>query len=128
MENSASKNERISLWILEQNRQRDRDRVKEETARKSQTQAVEKRNRCLKCQSTFDKPKLIQYYACPHCLNKLEQEESEIGCQYWFGFLSQKDKTDAIPQECVECKKVMDCMLNQCCDSTRAVSEIKKWY
>lgn len=127
MENTAAKNEDIHLWILEQDRQKNRERIKEEMTRKSQIQPSEEKNRCLKCQKTFDKPKLIQYYACPHCLNKLE-EQSETGCQYWFGFLGQKDKGDPVPQECVECEKVMDCMLNRCYDSAVAVSEIKKWY
>ena len=128
MENTGSKNEGIHLWILEQNRQKDRERVREEMTHKSQMQTVGEKNHCRKCQKNFDKPKLIQYYACPHCLNKLQEEESETGCQYWFGFLSQKEKTDAIPQECVECKIVMDCLLNRCVDSVAAVKEIKKWY
>jgi DNA-directed RNA polymerase subunit RPC12/RpoP len=127
MDNEASKNENIFLWILEQERQKNRELVLEETTRKSQINTVEDTNHCSKCKKTFDTPKLIQYYACPHCLCKLE-EKSKTGCQYWFGFLSQKDKSDSIPQECVECQKVMDCMLNRCYNSENAVSEIKKWY
>jgi len=127
MENSASKNESIHLWILEQEREKNRGRVLEEKARKAEMNAVEKKNQCVKCKKTFDKPKLVQYLACPHCLNKVE-EKVKTGCQYWFGFLSQKDKSESVPQECVECEKVMDCMLNRIYDSVAAVSEIKKWY
>ena len=126
MENMESKNDSIFLWMLEQERQKNRGRVLEEKARKSQMHAGEKKNHCFKCKKTFDKPKLVQYYACPHCLSKLE-EKGKTGCQYWFGFLSQKDKSESIPQECVECEKVMDCMLNRYYESG-AVSEIKKWY
>ena len=123
---SKSKDDSTFLWILEQERQKNQGRVLEEKARKSQMHAVEKKNHCFKCKKTFDKPKLVQYYACPHCLNKLEEKE-KTGCQRWFGFLSQKDKSESVPQECVECEKVMDCMLNRYYDSV-AVSEIKKWY
>jgi DNA-directed RNA polymerase subunit RPC12/RpoP len=127
MEDTGPKDESIFLWILEQDRQKNRERVLEEMIRKSQMQTIERKNHCSKCKKTFDKPKLIQYYACPHCLNRLE-EKVKTGCQYWFGFLSQKDKSESIPQECVECKKVMDCMLNRNNVSVTAVSEIKKWY
>jgi len=126
MENVKSKDESIFLWILEQERQKNQGRVLEEKARKSQINADENKNHCFNCKKTFEKPKLVQYNACPHCLNKLE-EKGKTGCQYWFGFLSQKDKNESVPQECVECEKVMDCMLNRYYDSV-AVSEIKKWY
>jgi DNA-directed RNA polymerase subunit RPC12/RpoP len=126
MEKMESKNDGIFLWILEQERHKNQERVLEEKTRKSQMHAVEKKNNCFKCKKTFDNPKLVQYYACPHCLNKVE-EKVKTGCQYWFGFLSQKDRSESVPQECVECEKVVDCMLNRYYDSV-AVSEIKKWY
>jgi hypothetical protein len=115
----------IFLWILEQERQKNHGHMLKEKAYKSLLNIDEKKNHCLKCKKIFNEPKLIQYYACPHCLNKLEEEKT--GCQNWFGFLSQKDKNESIPQECVECEKVMDCMLNRQYDSG-PVSEIKKWY
>ena len=73
---------------------------------------VEKQHSCSKCNRTFDKPKLIQYYACPHCMTKIE-EERKMGCQYWLGYLNQKAKGEPMPKGCVECEKVMECMLNQ---------------
>ncbi len=88
---------------------------------------VEENNHCSKCGKSFDKPKVVQYLACPHCLTKIE-EKKEAGCQFWFGYLSQKDKNDSVPQECVECEKVVECMLNQVYGSPSAVAEIKKWY
>ena len=119
-------NERISLWILEQERQKNLEKEKN-AAHKSQPNAVKEKNLCLKCRKTFEEPKLVQYFACPHCLSKVE-EKGKTGCQHWFGFLSQKDKNESVPLECVECEKVMDCMLNQYYDSKDAVSEIEKWY
>jgi hypothetical protein len=82
---------------------------------------------CSKCNKAFDKPKLVQYHACPHCLNRIE-EEQEKDCQYWFGYLSSKEKGEPVPQECVQCEKVVECMLNQYYKSAAAVAEIKKWY
>jgi DNA-directed RNA polymerase subunit RPC12/RpoP len=94
---------------------------------KSETTTKEQHN-CLKCQKTFDEPELVQYYACPYCKNRIAEEKKKIGCQYWFGYLNQKSKCDSMPQSCVECEKVVECMLNRYYSSTRAVSEIKKWY
>jgi len=125
VENTKSKNENIILWILEQERQKNKTQTQEEKARKTQENSIKKKNHCSKCKNIFNEPKLVQYFACPHCLNKLEEEKK--GCQHWFGFLCQKDKKESVPPECVECEKVIDCMLNPQYDS-RAVSEIKKWY
>ncbi len=88
---------------------------------------VEKQHSCSKCDKTFDKPKLIQYYACPHCMTRIE-EERKMGCQYWFGYLNQKAKDDPMPKDCVECQKVVECMLNQNYDSphVHAVEREKK--
>ena len=126
MDNTELKKESIHLWIIEQERQKNHGQMLEEKAHKSMKNAVEKKKHCLKCKKIFGEPKLVQYFACPHCLNKIE-EEAKTGCQHWFGFLSQKDKKETIPQECVECEKVMDCMLSRQYDSG-AVTEIKKWY
>ena len=119
-----NKNEPISLWILEQKRNENQSKAQKELAQRSQ---IEDKYHCSKCKKPFAEPKLIQYYACPHCLNKFEEEE-KVGCRYWFGFLSEKDKNESIPQECVDCEKVMDCLLRQYYDSPNPVSEIKKWY
>ena len=90
-----TKNEPISLWILEQKRKENRSEAQKELAQRSQIDNVEDRYHCSKCKKPFAEPKLIQYYACPHCLNKFEDQEKEkAGCQYWFGFLSEKKKTN----------------------------------
>jgi hypothetical protein len=119
--------ENIQLWILDQERNKDRARAFKEATRKTQVNSI-KNSTCKSCRKTFNEPKLVQYYACPHCSVKLEEEESPSGCPYWFGFLSQKNKSESIPSECVGCDKVMDCMLNRYYDSLEAVAEIKKWY
>lgn len=116
------KNEHVSIWTLEQMREENRNRVQKELASKIQAE----KHHCSKCKKAFAEPKLIQYYACPYCDGKYVQEE-EKSCQHWFGFLTQKNSNQSIPPECVECPKVLECMLgNQ--QTANAVSQIKKWY
>jgi hypothetical protein len=109
---------------LDENRQRDRASTLKEQNQKSRDLGIKDKHLCTKCRKTFSEPKLI--YACPNCLIAIENKV-EKSCQYWFGYLNQKDKTEAVPQECVECKQVMECMLSQN-TSKDAVSEIRKWY
>jgi hypothetical protein len=119
-----SKNEHIALWLLEQDRKENRERRLTEESQKNQMDRVEIKNLCPKCKKTFDEPKLVP--SCPHCLSRIE-EKVKTGCQFWFGYLSQKEKSEAISPQCVECEKVLECMLNQT-SSASAVSEIRKWY
>ena len=88
---------------------------------------AEEQHSCSKCHRTFEKPELIQYYVCPYCKKKIEEKQKK-GCQHWFGYLNQKEKSESMPKECVECEKVVECMLNQYYNSATAVAEIKKWY
>jgi len=53
---------------------------------------------------------------------------SSSGCQYGFGYLSQREKGEDIPQSCIECAKSLDCMLSQYYKKEESVKEIKKWY
>ena len=117
------KNEHINLWII--------DSLRKESRAKSQEQKVSEnseRHRCPNCKKGFSEPKIVQYYVCPHCESKFEQDLQRKGnCTHWLGFLTQKDKNGEIPQECVECPLVLECMLNTQA-SKQAVSEIKKWF
>jgi hypothetical protein len=122
--NTGTKNENMTLWILDEERERNRTRVLKEIAQKARDLSSQDGHHCRKCEKSYETPKMI--YVCPHCLNEIE-ETAKIGCRYWFGYLNQKDKTESVPQECVECEKVMDCMLSQE-NSEVAMSEIRKWY
>jgi len=130
-----------------------------------------------KCHREVEEPVLLnnlsktpaeQYYACPHCLIKLDmeakneeevieestlsppmhpslervldvisaepqkerrgreeapvkpskekekgpkEEESPKGCPHQFGYLSHRPKDAPIPQQCLTCQKIVDCML-----------------
>ncbi len=119
------KNEHINLWILERARKQHRAKKVTESVR----QIGDERHHCPKCQRGFQEPKLIQYYVCPHCESRFENElvQNNGGCQHWLGYLTQKDSSQSVPSECVECKLVLECMLNAQLSKT-AVSQIKKWY
>jgi len=71
-------------------------------------------------------PNLI---SCPNCSKvfKTPRLGIDFRCQYWFGYLAQKEYGKPIPNECIECEKVMDCLLEKEAYSTEAVNEIKKW-
>jgi hypothetical protein len=53
---------------------------------------------------------------------------SSPGCEYGFGYLSQREKRTEIPETCVTCPKSLDCMLSEYYNSEETVKEIKKWY
>jgi len=57
-----------------------------------------------------------------------ETSKSSNGCGFYFGYLSERDKGEAIPAACVECSKSLDCMLVRVHQSNDSVKEIKKWY
>ncbi len=117
------KNEHIKLWILDMKREENSSRIQKQKV----TQKLKNHN-CPKCKKGFSEPKLIQYYVCPHCETKFEQEmETTNACSHWFGFLSLKDRSIAIPKECNECTLVLECMLNAQA-SKQAVNQIKKWF
>jgi len=37
----------------------------------------------------------------------------EQGCPYHFGYLSQRSRKEEIPEECMTCKKIVECMLKK---------------
>jgi hypothetical protein len=49
------------------------------------------------------------------------------GCQYYFGYLGNRQKNEAIPETCLACPNSLDCMLSKH-KLTNSVQEIKKWY
>lgn len=87
---------------------------------------LERQKRCGRCHQTYDEPKIVQYFVCPHCLEKIEEEQVS-GCQHWFGYLNQKEESETIPKTCIECERVVECMLTRD-NSPSALAAIKKWY
>lgn len=48
-------------------------------------------------------------------------------CQYYFGYLADREKQEGIPDPCLECPRSLDCMLTNY-KSENTVTEIGKWY
>lgn len=53
---------------------------------------------------------------------------SSSGCRYGFGYLSRREKGEGIPDTCMECPKLLGCMLSKFYKKEESVKEIKKWY
>ena len=53
---------------------------------------------------------------------------SGFNCLYGFGYLSQREKGESIPDTCIECPDSLDCMLSEYYKKEENVKAIKKWY
>jgi DNA-directed RNA polymerase subunit RPC12/RpoP len=77
------------------------------------------------------------YAACPYCLTKITEFQVEINksetrdesrlskekssktkekpstCQYHLGYLSEREDKQQIPDECIVCKDLLECMLQK---------------
>ncbi len=76
-----------------------------------------------------------QFNAIEYILGKKLQNEvdgkvqsSDSQCQYFFGYLSEKNKGKGVPEACFACPKSIECMLSQHSKSKESLEEIKKWY
>ncbi len=82
-------------------------------------------------------PLIEEFYACPKCLSKVgsyernkveveeadeEEESPEMGaeekmedtvvCMHHLGYLKRRSKNTPVPEECLTCSKMIDCMSN----------------
>jgi hypothetical protein len=80
------------------------------------------------------------YYACPFCLTKLEEPtlnlpqsrpvkqesqkkqkdndgEKPSGCRFHLGYLSERVQNAQIPDDCLLCKSIVECMLKKMRDT-----------
>jgi hypothetical protein len=75
--------------------------------------------------------------ACPYCLNKIpdakleknklektvepsisiempiQDKEKGLTCHYYLGYLSEREQKEQIPDECIVCKDILECMLRK---------------
>lgn len=80
------------------------------------------------------------YYACPFCLTKIEEPtlkiekprvnesappkkqstggEKPAACQFHLGYLSERAQKEQIPDDCLLCKSIVECMLKKMHDET----------
>ncbi len=79
---------------------------------------------------------VVEYNACPYCLTKMSEslfnddskpeEPSETAvkeksdgtfnnsnCHHHLGYLSERSQSDQIPEECIVCKSILECMLKK---------------
>ena len=95
--------------------------------------------RCKACGEKFEQPLLAmvfsdsivnEYYACPICLSKVasvnrqkafeadepiateiaDTVEGPASCAHHLGYLKQRPENTPIPEECLTCSKIIDCM------------------
>ncbi|MCJ7632229.1 hypothetical protein MUP77_07515 [Candidatus Bathyarchaeota archaeon] len=76
-----------------------------------------------------------KYYACPRCMTEVPQtpktiqepqsptptvqarrattaeKETVTGCAHFFGYLRKREKDKPIPDECLTCSKMIDCLV-----------------
>jgi len=77
-----------------------------------------------------------RYYACPQCLTEVRQERKQrsqpsqqnsftvkevtkgtaklqenVKCDHFFGFLKKREKNAPIPEDCLVCEKMIECMV-----------------
>jgi hypothetical protein len=80
------------------------------------------------------------YYACPYCLTKLREPTLKIqkptisepvpqknknaddgekpeACKFHLGYLSERVQKEQIPEECLLCKSIVECMLKKMRDA-----------
>ena len=55
-------------------------------------------------------------------------QSSDFQCPYYFGYLSQRNKEEVIPETCFGCLKSIECMMSEYNKTKETVEEIKKWY
>ncbi|MEJ2241863.1 MAG: hypothetical protein P8Y18_06955 [Candidatus Bathyarchaeota archaeon] len=82
----------------------------------------------VSCKKTFNTPKTITYLVCPFCETRIEDtKQANDKCLHRFGYLSERQTGEAIPTECIECMRSIECMLTKT-TSKDAAHEIQKWY
>jgi hypothetical protein len=74
----------------------------------------------VKCRKVFRKVLVVSdpakhptrtFCACPYCLSKVTIAVKEV-CQHYFGYLKKLPKSDSIPDECLICPKITQCLFN----------------
>lgn len=78
-----------------------------------------------------------KYYACPHCMTEVKESDSSendegertmaslkqlkpsaaegktsADCEHFFGYLKKRKKDTPIPEECLMCGRMIECLLH----------------
>ncbi len=89
------------------------------------------------------------YNACPYCLTEITENESKnpqtknvaeidvledktsqnleklSDCKHYFGYMSEKEHKEQMPEECIMCSKIIECMAKEN-GSVKVKTQIKK--
>jgi len=93
------------------------------------------------CKRGFEKPVVLTdfsktpretYYACPHCLTKVDvvvkdskldsvsvetsgnpMEKTPMECAYHYGYLKSLPREASIPDECLTCSRLLQCFVKK---------------
>lgn len=71
----------------------------------------------------------IKYWDMIHCLleeNRLAVSTSE--CKQYFGYLSERERGEEIPEQCITCQKIIGCMLYKLKTSSTKAQENREWH
>jgi RecJ-like exonuclease len=97
---------------------------------------------CNECRGKFEKPVLAtvsssgrvqKYYACPRCMTRIKEErknvtislegvkkpsakfENNVECKHFLGYLKTRPKEAPIPDDCLTCGKMIECLFSSKC-------------
>ena len=97
---------------------------------------------CNECGETFENPILAtvscngyvqEYHACPHCITRINNEgknvtileedikkplvklENNVACKHFLGHLKTRSKGAPIPDDCLTCAKMIECLISSKC-------------
>lgn len=59
----------------------------------------------------LEKPKITEVSLEPDELRQAESSSKVQGCTRQFGYLSKRPSKEKIPDECITCEKIVQCML-----------------
>ena len=120
------KAERLEAELLEPQRLEAQRKV-ERLAERLEAERKEKEKQ-QQIKSEAPKPIELSKTGQPAASSEEVNKSSDSGCKYYFGYLSEREKGEEIPAECLECRKSLDCMLSNYYRSKEPITEIKKWY
>lgn len=62
---------------------------------------------------SYDEPKETETEEQAHVEERIEIPEKPSECSHYMGYLSERSSKETIPDECMMCKNIVDCMLNK---------------
>lgn len=84
---------------------------------------------CLKLiTNTASENKLTEDNPSEEAIVEKTSDQTDFVCNHYFGYLSKRDRTEQIPEDCFACPKSVECMLESKENSGSKIEGIKKWY